>query len=315
MTRDSGSRAEGSPVRPVARARAIQRVLWIVLVLNWGVAVAKLAVGSSVNSLAMVADGFHSLLDGSSNIVGLVGIYFASRPPDADHPYGHQKYEAFSALGISLLLGVTAIEVVREGALRLVEGGRPLPNLLGFAVMLATMAVNLGVSRYEARRGAELQSDVLLADAAHTRSDVLVSLSVMAGLGAVYAGVYWLDPLVAFAVAGVILYIAYGVLRRVFTVLTDTTLLTGREIEQVVMEVPEVVSCSNVRSRGEPPNLFIDMEIQLDPDLPLWKAHRIAHMVMDRCRTRFNAADVVVHAEPREAPADGAPHRADAGRN
>jgi cation diffusion facilitator family transporter len=291
-----------------ARGTAIRRVLWLVLALNWGVAAGKLAAGYSVNSLAMIADGFHSLLDGSSNVVGLVGIYFAARPPDADHPYGHQKYEAFAALGISLMLGVTAIELVREGAARVLGGARPLPSLLGFTVMLVSLAVNLGVTRYEARKGAELRSDVLLADAAHTRSDVLVSLSVIAGLAAAYAGVYWLDPLVAFAVAGLILYIAYGVLRRVFIVLTDSTSLTAREIEQAVLEVPEVLSCSNIRSRGDPPSLFIDLEIQLDPDFPLWKAHRIAHVVMDQCRARFHAADVVVHAEPQGAQRRRTPH-------
>ena len=285
----------------MSRGRAISRVLWIVLALNWGVAAAKLLVGYSANSLAMIADGFHSLLDGSSNVVGLVGIYLASRPPDADHPYGHQKYEAFSALGISLLLGITAIEVVQSGVSRLMEGGRPLPSALGISVMLVTTAVNYGVTRYEARRGGELQSDVLLADAAHTRSDVLVSLSVMGGLAAVYGGVFWADSAVAFLVAGLILYIAYGVLKRVLTVLTDTTALPSVRIERVVMEIPEVLSCSNVRSRGQPPNLFIDLEIQLDPDLPLWKAHRIAHVVMDRCRTTFGATDVVVHAEPPPA--------------
>jgi cation diffusion facilitator family transporter len=158
--------------------------------------------------------------------------------------------------------------------------------------------VNYIVTRYEARRGRELQSDILLADAAHTRSDILVSLSVMGGLAAVYFGVYWLDAIVAFLVAALILYIAYGVLKRQFTVLTDTTSLPSPKIEQVVLEIPEVLSCSHIRSRGEPPNLFIDLEIQLDPDLPLWKAHRIAHVVMDRCRQRFGAADVVVHVEP-----------------
>jgi cation diffusion facilitator family transporter len=280
------------------RRRAISRVLWIVLGLNWGAAGAKLMTGYSANSLAMIADGFHSLLDGSSNMVGLVGIYLASRPPDADHPYGHQKYEAFSALGISLLLGITAIEVVRSGVERLLEGGRPLPSAPGIAVMLTTMIVNVAVTRYEARRGQELRSEILIADSAHTRSDILVSSSVLGGLGAVYWGVYWLDSAVAFLVAGLILYIAYGVLKRVLTVLTDTTSLSSADIERVVLQIPEVLSCSNIRSRGEPPNLFIDLEIQLDPDLPLWKAHRIAHVVMDRCRARLGAMDVVVHAEP-----------------
>jgi len=280
------------------RSRAITWVLWIVLVLNFAVAAAKLLIGYSVNSLAMIADGFHSLLDGSSNIVGLVGIHLASQPPDADHPYGHQKYEAFSALGIALMLGVTAIEVVHAGFSRLIDEARPTPNWISFAVMVATMGVNYFVTRYEARRGRELRSEILLADAEHTRSDILVSLSVMAGLGAVWLNLNWVDTAVAFLIAGIILTIAYGVLRRVFTVLTDTTSLSTREIENVVRQIPEVLSCSNVRSRGAQPHLFIDLEIQLDPDLPLWKAHRIAHVVMDRCRTALGAADVVVHVEP-----------------
>ena len=280
------------------RSRAIGRVLWIVLGLNLAVAAAKLGIGYSINSLAMIADGFHSLLDGSSNIVGLVGIFMASQPPDADHPYGHQKYEAFSALGISLLLGITAIEVVHSGFTRLMEDSRPEPTWVGFAVMIATMGVNAFITRYEARKGRELSSDILVADSEHTRSDVLVSLSVMAGLGAAWYQIYWVDVVVAFVIAGIILYIAYGVLRRVFTVLTDTTSLSTAEIEKVVRQIPEVLSCSNIRSRGSPPFLFIDLEVQLDPDLPLWKAHRIAHVVMDRCRTALGASDVVVHVEP-----------------
>jgi cation diffusion facilitator family transporter len=282
----------------MSRSRAIAWVLWIVLALNFAVAAAKLVIGYSINSLAMVADGFHSVLDGSSNIVGLVGIYAASQPPDEDHPYGHQKYEAMSALGISLLLGVTAIEVVRSGFTRLMEESRPTPTTAGFAVMAVTMAVNYFVTRYEARKGKELSSDILIADAAHTRSDILVSLSVIGGLAAVWLNLNWVDAVVAFLIAGIILTIAYGVLRRVFTVLTDTTSLSTGEIERVVQEIPEVLSCSNIRSRGSPPHLFIDLEIQLDPDLPLWKAHRIAHVVIDRCRTVLGATDVVVHVEP-----------------
>ncbi len=290
----------------MTRSQSIARVLWLVLGLNLAVALAKLGVGFSVNSLAMIADGFHSLLDSSSNVVGLVGIYLASRPPDADHPYGHQKYESFSALGISLLLGVTAIEVVEAGIVRLAGDSRPEPTQLGFLVMAVTLVVNVLVTRYEGRRGRDLSSEILLADAAHTRSDILVSISVMAGLGAVWLGLFWVDSVVAFMIAGLILVIAYRILRRVSTVLTDSTSLSQADIQAVVMGVPDVISCSNIRSRGEPPNLFIDLEIQLDPDLPLWKAHRFAHVVEDRCRSELNAADVVVHVEPPETVAQAA---------
>ena len=282
------------------RAAAIRRVLWVVLALNLAVAIAKLAIGWSVNSLGMVADGFHSLLDGSSNVIGLVGMALASRPPDLDHPYGHHKYESFSALAIALLLGLTALEVVRAGVARLGTDARPVPTALAFAVMVATMAVNAAVSRYESGAGRRLRSEVLLADAGHTRSDVFVSLSVIAGLAATWLGIYWLDALVAFAIAALILWIAWGILQRGTSTLVDTASLRPEEIATVVNAVPGVRSSSQIRSRGEPPHLFIDLEIQLDPDTPLREAHRVAHDVREACMRAFDASDAVVHVEPDE---------------
>jgi cation diffusion facilitator family transporter len=290
------------PTSPARRSAAIRRVLWVVLALNLAVAGAKLAIGYGVNSLGMVADGFHSLLDGSSNVIGLVGMSLASRPPDLDHPYGHHKYEAFSALAIALLLGVTAVEVVRAGVARLGEHARPTPTALAFAVMLVTLAVNAAVSRYESAQGRRLRSEVLLADAGHTRSDVFVSLSVLAGLGAAWMQVFWLDALVAFAIAALILRIAWSILLRGTSTLMDTASLTPAMIAEVVEAVPGVRSSSHIRSRGEPPHLFIDLAIQLDPATPLREAHRIAHAVREACLREFGAADAVVHMEPQEAP-------------
>jgi cation diffusion facilitator family transporter len=292
-----------APIRRSQRSAAIRRVLWVVLWLNLAVAGAKLAIGYSVNSLGMVADGFHSLLDGSSNVIGLVGMVIASRPPDLEHPYGHHKVESFSALAIALLLSVTALEVVRAGVARLGDDARPAPTALAFAVMLATLAVNVLVTRYEGAAGRRYRSEVLLADAGHTRSDVFVSLSVMAGLGAAWLEVFWLDALVAFAIAALILRIAWGILQRGSSTLMDTASLTPEEIATVVRRVPGVRSCSHIRSRGEPPHLFIDLAIQLDPATPLSEAHRIAHDVHEAILQHFEAADAVVHMEPDEADA------------
>ncbi len=283
------------------RLRAIKRVLWVVLGLNLAVAAAKLLIGYSIGSLAMVADGFHSTLDGSSNIVGLVGIMAAARPPDREHPYGHQKYEAFSSLVIAVLLGVTALEVARAGLARLGSDVRPDASWAGVVVMVATMGINLGVSMYERRQGEHWHSSILLADAGHTRSDLFVSLSVLVGLGAVWLGWYWLDIAVAFMIAVLILVIAFGILRRVFQELIDTAAIPRERITAEALAVPGVLSTSNVRSRGAVPSLFIDMEIQVAPDLRLVEAHALAHQVRDRCIAAFEANDVVVHVEPANA--------------
>lgn len=287
------------------RIRAIKRVLWIVLGLNLAVAAAKLIIGYGIGSLAMVADGFHSTLDGSSNVIGLVGILAAARPPDREHPYGHHQYEAFSSLGIAVLLGITALGVVQAGLTRLGSDVRPEASWAGVWVMVVTMGVNLGVSIYEKRQGEHWNSSILMADAGHTRSDLFVSLSVLAGLGAVWMGWYWLDIAVAFVIAGLILFIAYGILRRVSQELIDTAAIPRERIAAEAMAVPGVISTSKERSRGSVPNLFIDLEIQVAPDLRLSEAHALAHQVRDRCIDRFEASDVVVHVEPAEgSPAD-----------
>lgn len=282
----------------IDRIRSIRWVLWVVLALNWAVAAGKLGVGWRISSLSMEADGFHSLLDGSSNVIGLVGIYFAAQPPDAEHPYGHHKFEAMAALAIGVLLSLTALEVVRAGIDRFRQPVLPRTDWMSIAVMLATMAVNLGVSRYETRWGRRLRSDLLLADAQHTFSDLFVSTSVLAGLGAAWLQVAWLDVAVAFLIAAFIIRVSYQVLKQVASTLTDTSYLGTEDVLAVARQVPGVRVCKSVRTRGLPPFLFIDLEIEVDPALTLAQAHQIAHHVVDRCKLELQAADVVVHVEP-----------------
>jgi cation diffusion facilitator family transporter len=246
----------------------------------------------------MVADGFHSILDGSSNVIGLVGIYFAAQPPDEDHPYGHHKFEAMAALAIGVLLSLTALEVVRAGIVRFHAPVLPRTDAISIAVMLVTMAVNWGVSRYESRQGERLHSDLLLVDAQHTFSDLFVSSSVLVGLGAAWLQVAWLDVAVAFLIAGFIIRISYVVLKQVASTLTDTAYVTVDDVLAVVRQVPAVRLCKSVRTRGLPPFLFIDLEIEVDSTLTLVQAHQIAHQVVDRCKAELLATDVVVHVEP-----------------
>src|SRR5688572_1563144 len=184
------------------RARDVRRVLLITLAFNLIVAVAKLAYGTWTNTLALRADGFHSLTDSSNNLVGLAGIWLSNRPPDQKHPYGHHKMEVLAASGVGASLLLMAWEVLSGAFERFRSGGTPSRVDLGTAlVLILTLAVNAAVARYEARRGRELDSSFLLSDAAHTRSDILVTLGVMIGTGLVYLGQPWADPVAALCVA------------------------------------------------------------------------------------------------------------------
>jgi cation diffusion facilitator family transporter len=293
------------------RAAEIRRVLFVILVLNWGVAALKLGYGAWSKTLSMVADGFHSLLDGSANIIGLVAMTVAIQPADRSHPYGHRKFESFAALGISLLLLLSAYEI-GEGAIRRWRGGTiPQVTIMSFIVMILTMGVNLFVSAYETRVGKRLQSEILVADALHTRSDLYASLVVLASLTGVKLGYPFLDPIAALLIVPLIGRAGIRIIGQSLYVLTDASRLPAGTVEKVALEVQGVRECHAVRSRGFPDAIYMDLHILVDPNVTVAEAHEIAHRVEGELKTRFpGITDLVVHVEPdiaeeRRQPKEG----------
>src|SRR5205823_2858956 len=170
------------------RYKEVARVLIRVFALNLAVALAKIIFGYSSGAISVLSDGFHSLTDGASNVVGLVGVYAARQPPDADHPYGHRKYETVAASVVTLFLLLVVIEVLRNAVDNLT--GRTSAHEItfgSFAVMLVTVVINLFVVMYESREGNRLGSEVLLVDATQTRGDVWSSLTVIGALVGAHA--------------------------------------------------------------------------------------------------------------------------------
>ncbi|GAP64434.1 hypothetical protein ARMA_2857 [Ardenticatena maritima] len=281
-------------------APAVRRVLLVVLALNVLVSLAKLLLGFAIGSISMIADGFHSLTDSSSNIVGLIGVALASRPPDENHPYGHQKIETIATLFIGGVLALTAWEVFTNSLERLRTGGAPDVNTLSFVVMVATIGVNLFVTIYERRKAVELNSAILYADAQHTRSDILVSCGVIVSLIAARMGFPQFDVVVALLITLAIARAAYEIIRDSTLVLVDTAVIEPEQIADIAREVPGVISVHKIRTRGREGNVQADLHVQVDPHLQLDQAHVIAHRVADRLREAFGLSDVVVHVEPPE---------------
>lgn len=285
-----------------ARDPSIRRVLVGVLLLNVGVALAKLIVGWLSSSISMVADGFHSLTDGASNVVGLIGMSIAGRPPDEDHPYGHRKFETLAALIIGALLALTAWEVFKSLIERLREGGEPEVSGLTFAVMIVTIVINIGVTTWEQGAASRYQSVILKADAAHTRSDVFASLAVIISLIAARLGYPQLDLVAALVITVMIGRAAFQILRGSGMLLTDTAILPAASIERVALQVAGVISVHKIRSRRSPKGGHADLHVQVRGDLSLDEAHEIGHQVADRLSERLGLPDVLVHVEPSASP-------------
>jgi len=163
--------------------------------------------------------------------------------------------------------------------------------------MVITVLVNCFVVYYETRCGRELKSQFLIADALHTKSDIFVSLSVLASLGLVSLGLVWADAVVALIVAGVIAYSGYQIFKRTVPVLVDAAPVEPEVIEAIVNATPGVHSCHNIRSRGQPGNIFIEMHLVIKhPNSEV--AHQITEEVERRLAQKLGQCNITIHVEP-----------------
>jgi cation diffusion facilitator family transporter len=253
--------------------------------------------------VSILSDGFHSLTDSASNVVALVGVSVARRPPDANHPYGHRKYETIASLGILIFLVVVLVEVLSAAADRLVNGGTPRVFPEGIGLMTVTLIVNLFVVSYELREGRRLNSEVLRADAKHTRSDVLTTGAVLGALLGVWWGYPLLDPMAALLVAGFIGHACWSIAQEASRILGDEIVIAESDVRAVVQSVPDVIGCEKIRTRGPADYVFLDLHLWLDGNMPLSRAHAASHVVKDRLMAKFpQLADVVIHIEPPPPP-------------
>jgi cation diffusion facilitator family transporter len=287
--------------------KSIRNILWLILFLNFGVAAVKIVVGSMIRSASLTADGYHSLTDGSSNIVGLIGLFFASRPVDAGHPYGHNKFETLTGIFIAVMLTVIGVKVILDALSRFANPVTPEVTLVSLLSLLGTLAVNVFVSTYELRAGRRLGSYILVSDSLHTRSDIFVSVGVLASL----VGIYffhlpaWIDPVVSLVVAGFILWAAFGILRSASDILVDKAAVDTEKVRAVVLEFDSVKGIHEIRSRGAGDSLFLDMHILTDPDMTVQESHELIHHIEKHIQEAFGRnASVIVHLEPFGADED-----------
>ena len=281
------------------RTSEVSDVLFRVFFLNLIVAAAKIALGLATGAVSVLSDGYHSLTDTASNVVGIIGVRIAGAPPDDDHPYGHRKFETMASLGIMVFLILVLREVLSAAWERLQTGGEPTINALTFAVMGGTFAVNLGVVFYERRAARRLQSEVLLADSHHTTSDLMTSATVIVALIGVKLGYLWLDPVAAMVVAVFIGYACWEIFESTTGILADRFVIPEEEIREVVKGVPEVIGTHHIRTRGSADFVFLDLHIWMTADMKLEEAHRLSHVVKDRLMQRFpQIKDAIIHIEP-----------------
>ena len=276
--------------------RDVQRIILIEGSVNLLVLIAKVVVGFTTGSLAIIGDAIHSLTDVVNNLIAWTVIRLSSLPPDREHPYGHRKFETLAVFFLASLLIMLSFEL---GLRAINKDDSPIDSSVwGLGVMLAVLAVNISLATWQRMWARRLRSDILLADASHTFADVLTTIVVIAGWQLSAMGYLWLDQVCALGVSALVFYLAYSLFKRAFPILVDQFALDPELLSNSISEVNGVRQVKRVRSRWIGADKSIDLVISVDPELSTNESHNIATSVELLVEKKFGVSDISIHVEP-----------------
>jgi cation diffusion facilitator family transporter len=260
------------------------------------IAILKAGYGWKIHSVSMMADGFHSGIHASGVLFAIGGIYLASRPPDAEHPYGYERYEPLTAMGVGVLMIAAIFAVVNTAIEHTRIDQKTVTDPGSFAVMALSIVGAGALGAWERRSARALSSTVLHADARRNWSAALVSLSVVIGLVFSTIGLEFADLVVAFAVVAAIAWTAWRTIREASRILTDAAAADVGQIAVIALSVPGVRGCHEVRARGVAGRVRIDLHVTVAPQMTVAEAHDISEEVERRVQeTIEGVAEVLVH--------------------
>jgi len=278
------------------RDKDVQRIILIEGSVNLVVLVAKTVVGFSTGSLAILSDAIHSLTDVVNNMIAWMVVRLSSTPADRKHPYGHRKFETLAVFFLASLLVLLSFEL----ALRAInkDDTEIVNSVWGLAVMLAILVINITVSIWQRMWARRLQSDILLADASHTFSDVLTTVVVIVGWQLSSMGYVWLDRACALGVSALVLYLAYALFKKSLPILTDEYSIEPELISRSIENINGLRQIRRIRSRWIGADKSIDLIVSVDPQLSTKESHEIASTIERRIEDDFGITDISIHVEP-----------------
>ena len=292
------------------RTQKAQQVTWIGAIINVILSLCKILAGFIGKSSAMVADGIHSLSDLITDIIVIVCFRFSDAEKDERHPYGHGKFETFSTFLIALVLFAVGLGIFYGGTSKIISVIKgellPQPQMIALWAALISIVCKEGLFQYTKIVGKQINSQSIIANAWHHRSDAFSSIGVAIGIaGAIFLGDKWviLDPIAGVIVSFFIMKTAIELSLPSIQELMETSLPeeTVQKIEALIMEDSEIKSFHKLRSRKVGEVFVIDLHIQLDNSISLVQAHNIAGALSHRIREAFGSkTQVNIHTEPIE---------------
>lgn len=301
------------------RYREVRKVTLIGSLVDLLLGVAKILVGWLAHSQALVADGIHSLSDLATDAIVLYAAKHSHREADEDHPYGHGRIETLATVGLGIALVLVAFGIAYDAVRRMNEPELLMhPGIVALAVAVVSVVAKEAIYHYTMGAARRLRSNMLLANAWHSRSDAISSIVVVIGVGGAMMGYFYLDAVAAIAVAVMIAKIAFDLVRTSSRELIDTALRPGtiEEIRKEIFAVDGVRAVHMLRSRSSGGQAFVDVHIQVDPRVSVSEGHQIGDSVRRRLLERIDeVTDVTVHIDPEDdelnSPCDQLPLRSD----
>jgi len=300
---------EGRMTEMNERTASANRVTWVGFFANLVLTAGKLAAGIIGHSGAMIADAVHSLSDFATDIVVLASFRIVGKPIDKDHDYGHGKYETLATAIIGIALLLVGAGIFWGGACKIwasvVKGEHmPAPGYVALVAAVVSIVAKEWLYRYTVKVGKKIESQAVVANAWHHRSDAFSSIGTMLGIGgAILLGEKWhvLDPLAAIVVSLFIIKVAIEISSGSVKELVESSLDDAEEDEIIAMAagIPGVGDPHNLRTRRIGHDVAVDLHIRVDPDLHVQEAHDIASLLEARIRERFGPSTFVsIHIEP-----------------
>ena len=292
----------------MTREKEIYKVTLIGSAGNVALLTFKFIAGLLGHSSAMIADAVHSLSDFVTDLVVLVFVSISAKPQDQSHDYGHGKFETIATFLIGLALVAAATGIVVSGGLKLAAwwNGETLeaPGWIALWAALLSIVIKELLYQYTVRKGRQLDSQVMIANAWHHRSDALSSIGAAIGIGgAIWLGNRWtvLDPVASIVVGLMLVKVAWELLKTSVSELTESSLPaeTEQEIEQIIQSFPDVQEPHNLHTRRIGNRIAIEAHIRMDGHLPLQTVHDRATTIEHKLKERFGSrTHVVLHMEP-----------------
>lgn len=267
--------------------------------------IGKLIFGYLLDSSSLIADGFNNLSDIVGNIALLIGLHLASQPADEDHRFGHWKIEDLSSLITSFIMFLVGFQVLIQTIQKILSGNETSIDPLGAIVGLVSAMVMFGVYFYNKRLSKKVKSSALVAASKDNLSDALTSLGTSVAIIATSLHFPIIDQLVAIIITFFILKTAYDIFMEATFSLSDGFDQSQlRQYETAILEIPKIAAVKSQRGRTYGSNIYLDIVLEMNPDLSVYESHDITEQVEKMLSERFSVYDIDIHVEPAAIPED-----------